>query len=226
MKKALLIGATGAIGKAILQEIYKEYEVCVTSTSSKKLDLLSKEFPNIMPIVFDHTAKNEKELAQKIENIDALIIASGITSDSLALRLNDELWEKTLEINLNSVFRIIKNTYKKINKEGSIVLVSSVVARMGNIGQVAYAASKGGLEAMVKTLALEFAFKKITINCVAPGFIESNMTKNLDQEKIIKTIPLARMGTTQEVAQAIKFLLNAKYITGTTLAINGGLQMI
>ena len=228
MKNALLIGATGTIGKAILKEIYDQYNIFATSTSHEKLAKLQQEFPNIKPLRYDQTEKKEKELMLQVENLDALIVASGITSDKLCARLSDELWEKTIEINLSSIFRVIKHAYMKLNKEASIVLISSVIARMGNAGQVAYAASKGGLESMAKTLAREFAQKQITVNCIAPGFIETEMIKSLDKEQIIKNIPLARIGSAQEVAFATSFLIHkkAKYITGHTLEINGGLWMI
>ena len=226
MKKILLVGASGAIGSAILKELYSEYIIYATSTSQEKLTNLISQFPKIIPIIYDQTQKKEKELIQQIENIDGIIVASGITCDKLCARLSDADWEKTLEINLSSIFRIIKNAYIKLNKESSIVLISSVVARMGNIGQVAYAASKGGLEA--KTLAKEFASKQITINSIAPGFIESEMISKLNKEEIIKNIPLKRIGLPEEVAFAASFLMSnrAKYITGHTLEINGGLWMI
>ena len=231
MKKvALIVGASGGIGHAILKEFYNDdnYEVFATSTKQEKLDELKAEFSNINGLVFDHTARNEKELIKQIgKKIDCVVIASGMTSDSLSIRLSDELWDKTLEVNLSSSFRLIKNAYLSLNKDASIILVSSVVARMGNIGQVAYSASKGGLESMVKTLAREFASKGITVNAVAPGFIETKMTKMFDYEELKKNVPLNRIGQADEVAFAVKFLAHekSKYITGHTLEINGGIWM-
>lgn len=227
-KTALIVGASGGIGHAILQELYDEYDIFATSTKQENLDELKKEFANITPILFDHTKREEGAIIKNLgKKLDAVVIASGITSDSLSIRLSDELWDKTIEINLSSSFRLLKHAYLHMNQQSAIVLVSSVVARMGNVGQVAYSASKGGLEAMVRTLAREFASKNITINAVAPGFIETKMTKMFDYEALKKNIPLNRIGQSTEVAFAVKFLLHEKsrYITGHTLEVNGGLYM-
>lgn len=227
-KVALIVGATGGIGCAIVKEFLDDYDVVATSTSAEKLDALKKEFPEIITHVFDHTKREEKDLIKAVgKKIDCLVIASGMTSDSLSIRLSDELWDKTIEVNLSSSFRLIKHAYMSMNRNASIVLISSAVARMGNVGQVAYSASKGGVEAMVRTLAREFASKGITVNAVAPGFIETKMTKMFDYEELKKMIPLNRIGTAEEVAYSVKFLANdkSKYITGHTLEINGGVWM-
>lgn len=226
MKNVLIVGASGGIGSAILDSFYGEYNVFATSTRQESIELLAGQYPQMNGFVFDHTARKENELIKSLGvNLDCLVIASGITSDALSIRLSDELWDKTLEVNLSSSFRIIKHAYLKMNAGASIILLSSVVARMGNVGQVAYAASKGGVESMVKTLSREFASKAITVNAVAPGFIATKMTAMFDEQQIVKSIPLKRMGQPREVAIAVKFLATAGYITGHTLEINGGLWM-
>lgn len=228
MKKALIIGANGGIGHAALNELYPEYEIFATAIDEPGVESIKQNFPEINALVFDHMKREEKEFMKKLDsNIDCLIIASGITSDGLSIRLDDQLWDKTIEINLSSVFRLIKHAYMRMNRGGTIILLSSVIASMGNIGQVAYAASKGGLEAMVRTLAREYASKGITINAIAPGFVDTKMTQSLDLEEMKKNIPLGRICAPSEIAFAIKFLADerSRYITGHILNINGGLWM-
>ncbi len=230
-RKVLLIGATGGIGNATLEKLYEEgvYEIFATSTRKEALDEIAAEFPEIHPILFDHTARTEKELIEQVgAGIDSVVIASGITSDALCMRLSDDLWDKTIEVNLSSTFRILKHAFRKMNTGSSIVLVSSVVARMGNAGQVAYAASKGGLEAMAKTLAREWAVKDITVNSIAPGFVATKMTQDFDHEALAKHIPSGRFGKPEEMAAAISYLIgpNARYMTGHTLELNGGMWMV
>lgn len=228
-KTVLIVGASGGIGAAILKEFYADYKVFATSTKQENLDALKLEFPNIEGVVFDHTKREESQLIKNLgAKLDCVVVASGMTSDMLSIRLSDELWDKTLEVNLSSSFRLLKSAYMNMNRGGSIVVLSSVVARMGNIGQVAYSASKGGLEAMVRTLAREFASKQISVNAVAPGFTKTKMTQMFDEEMIIKNIPLARMALPDEIAFSVKFLAHerARYITGHTLEINGGLWMM
>lgn len=241
MKNALLIGAAGGIGSAILEEMYAkgEYNIIATSTREEALAQLKQDFEKIGTVAFDHTSRCEKELIAQVSeqfssmtngngNIDVIVIASGMTSDSFCMRLSDELWDKTIEVNLSSSFRVIKHAYRKMNAGGAIILISSVVARMGNIGQVAYAASKGGVESMVKTLAREFAAKEITVNAIAPGFIATKMTQAFDEQELAKSIPLNRFGKAEEIAYATEFLASqkARYITGHTLEINGGMWMV
>mgnify|MGYP003689022923 CR=1 FL=1 len=233
MKTALIIGASGGIGKAILRDFYDEYDIVATSTKQESLDALKCEFPNIKTIMFDHTKREEEQIikgaiaALSGAKLDCVVVASGITSDSLSIRLSDQLWDKTIEVNLSSSFRLLKHVYMQMNKGGAIILLSSVVAKMGNVGQVAYSASKGGLEAMVRTLAREFASKGITVNAVAPGFTQTKMTAMFDYEQLVKSVPLGRIGQPEEIAFAVKFLAHekARYITGHTLDVNGGLWM-
>lgn len=230
---ALLIGATGGIGAAIAKKISQTHDLFITSTREDALLQMKKDL-KVEGTVFDLVSKKEAELIaqvlEKKQKIDCLIIASGITSDALCMRLSEEAWDKTIEINLSSAFRIIKQASKNMIKQpaAKIILISSVVARMGNVGQVAYAASKAGLEGMVRALAREFASRNVTVNAIAPGFIETKMTENLDAEEIKKRIPLQRLGKPEDVAQGVAFLASpgAEYITGHTLEINGGLWMI
>ena len=226
-KNVLLVGASGGIGKAILENLYKNYNIIAVGRSESVLNQLKSDFPEIDIKIFDHLSNKEEEFMQSINcKLDAVVIASGITSDGLAIRLSDDLWDKTLAVNLTSVFKLVKHSYRKLNQDSSIVVLSSVVARFGNIGQVAYAASKGGLEAMVRTLGKEFA-KKATVNAIAPGFIETEMTKNLDLQNMLSAIPAGRIGKASEVAACVEFLLSdgARYITGHTLEVNGGMYM-
>jgi len=233
MKRVLIVGASGGIGKVILQEFYgDDYDIVATSTKQENLNALKEEFPNIKTVVFDHTKREEADVIKQTvalfsDKIDCIVVASGMTSDGLSIRLSDELWDKTIEVNLSSSFRLLKHAYMQLNRNAAVILLSSVVARMGNVGQVAYSASKGGLEAMVRTLAREFASKGVTVNAVAPGFTQTKMTEMFDYEELKKSIPLGRIGQPEEVAFAVKFLAHekARYITGHTLEVNGGIWM-
>ncbi len=232
MKSVVLIGATGGIGYAVLKRLSKSCNIFATSTSMEKIESIKKNFDsNVHFEVFDQCAKSEKELLKKanevLGKIDSLVVVSGITSDGLCMRLSDEMWDMTIEINLSSSFRLARESFRYISKNGgSMIFTSSVIARLGNAGQVAYAASKGGLEAMVRTLAREFASRNIRVNSIAPGFIETKMTENLDQSKLLSAVPLGKMGTVEDVAAAFDFLINeGSYITGHTLEVNGGLWM-
>jgi len=159
MKKVLIIGASGGIGSEILKEFIQEGNIITaTSTRDEKIAEMQKEFPNVNFLKLNHMEKNEdkviNEACDKMGGLDCVIVASGVTSDGLCMRLSDEACEKTIEINLSSSFRIARAAFKKMMKSGgSMIFTSSVIARMGNAGQVAYAASKAGLEGMVRTLA-------------------------------------------------------------------------
>lgn len=233
LKKILLVGASGGIGRAIATELFSKYRLFITTTKEDSLDSLFNDLPGISGAIFDHTSRLEKDLIEeaheKLDGLDGIVIASGITSDSLCMRLSDEMWDKTLEVNLSSAFRLIKhaNRYLFRSEQGRVIVISSVIARMGNAGQVAYAASKAGLEGMVRSLAREFAGRKITVNAIAPGFIETKMTADLNHDALLETIPLKRIGQPSEIAYGVDFLLSerAGYITGHTLEINGGMWM-
>jgi 3-oxoacyl-[acyl-carrier protein] reductase len=208
-----------------------------TGTNSQKLDTLKKEFPNISVLKFD--ISNHKKIEEFIENVtsqlvglDVVINNAGITMDNLSLRMKEEEWQKVIDINLSSTFYLCKYAIKKMlkNKYGRIVNITSIVGHSGNVGQSNYAASKAGIVAMSKSLAIEYAKKNITINCVSPGFIQSNMTdKIIESIKAVLTsrIPMSRLGTGEDVSNTVAFLSSdsASYITGETIHVNGGMYM-
>ena len=190
-KKILITGATGGIGNALVKKFVSlEGNVLATGTNSEKLDALKKEFPNISVLKFD--ISNHQKIEEFIENVtsqlvglDVVVNNAGITMDNLSLRMKEEEWQKVIDINLSSTFYLCKYAIKKMlkNKYGRIINITSIVGHSGNLGQSNYAASKAGIVAMSKSLAIEYAKKNITINCVSPGFIQSNMT-----DKIIESI--------------------------------------
>ena len=237
-KKILITGATGGIGKALVKKFVSlEGNVLATGTNSEKLDALKKEFPNISVLKFD--ISNHKKIEEFIENVtsqlvglDVVINNAGITMDNLSLRMKEEEWQKVIDINLSSTFYLCKYAIKKMlkNKYGRIVNITSIVGHSGNVGQSNYAASKAGIVAMSKSLAIEYAKKNITINCVSPGFIQSNMTdKIIESIKAVLTsrIPMSRLGTGEDVSNTVAFLSSdsASYITGETIHVNGGMYM-
>jgi len=237
-KKILITGATGGIGKALVKKFVSlEGNVLATGTNSQKLDTLKKEFPNISVLKFD--ISNHKKIEEFIENVtsqlvglDVVINNAGITMDNLSLRMKEEEWQKVIDINLSSTFYLCKYAIKKMlkNKYGRIVNITSIVGHSGYVVQSNYAASKEGIVAMSKSLAIEYAKKNITINCVSPGFIQSNMTdKIIESIKAVLTsrIPMSRLGTGEDVSNTVAFLSSdsASYITGETIHVNGGMYM-
>ena len=237
-KKILITGATGGIGHALVKKYLSlEGTVLATGTNTEKLDALKKEFPNINVLKFD--ISQHSKIEEFIENVfsqltglDILVNNAGITMDNLSLRMKDEEWNKVIDINLSSTFYLCKNAIKKMlkNKYGRIVNITSIVGHTGNLGQSNYSASKAGIVAMSKSLAIEYAKKNITINCVSPGFIQSNMTdKIVESIKAVLTskIPMTRLGTGEDVSNTVAFLSSdaASYITGETIHVNGGMYM-
>ena len=237
-KKILITGATGGIGHALVKKfISLEGDILATGTKIEKLDVLKKEFPKINILKFD--ISNHSKIEEFIENassqltgLDILINNAGINMDNLSLRMKDEEWKKVIDVNLGSTFFLCKYAIKKMlkNKYGRIVNITSVVGHTGNLGQVNYAASKAGIIGMSKSLAIEYAKKNITINCVSPGFIQSKMTDNIVESiKAVLTsrIPMAKLGTGEDVSNAVAFLSSdvASYITGETIHVNGGMYM-
>ena len=237
-KKILITGATGGIGNALVKKFVSlEGNVLATGTNSEKLDALKKEFPNISVLKFD--ISNHQKIEEFIENVtsqlvglDVVVNNAGITMDNLSLRMKEEEWQKVIDINLSSTFYLCKYAIKKMlkNKYGRIINITSIVGHSGNLGQSNYAASKAGIVAMSKSLAIEYAKKNITINCVSPGFIQSNMTdKIIESIKVALTskIPMSRLGTGEDVSNTVAFLSSdsASYITGETIHVNGGLYM-
>jgi len=235
-KKILITGATGGIGGALVKKFVSlEASVLATGTNTERLDNLKKDFPNINILKFD--ISDHKKIEEFIENVssqlkglDILINNAGINIDNISLRMSEDEWKKVIDINLGSTFLMCKYTIKKMlkNKYGRIVNITSIVGHTGNLGQANYAASKAGIIGMSKSLAIEYAKKNITINCVSPGFIRSKMTDNIAESiKAVLTskIPMAKLGTGEDVSNTVAFLSSdaASYITGETVHVNGGM---
>ena len=237
-KKILITGATGAIGRSLVEKFVSlQGNVLATGTKSEKLDLLKKNFPKINILKFDISEHSKIEefienVSSQLVGLDILVNNAGINMDNLSLRMKDEEWQKVINVNLSSTFFLCKYAIKKMlkNKYGRIVNITSIVGHTGNLGQTNYAASKAGIIGMSKSLAAEYAKKNITINCVSPGFIQSNMTdKIVESIKAVLTsrIPMSKLGTGEDVANTVAFLSSdaASYITGETIHVNGGMYM-
>ena len=237
-KKILITGATGGIGNALVKKFLSlDGTVLATGTNTEKLDSLKKEFPNINVLKFDISDHSKIEdfienVTSQLVGLDVLVNNAGITMDNLSLRMKDDEWKKVIDLNLGSTFFLCKYGIKKMlkNKYGRIVNITSVVGHTGNIGQSNYAASKAAIIGMSKSLAIEYAKKNITINCVSPGFIQSKMTdKIVENIKAVLTsrIPMSKLGTGEDVSNTVAFLSSdaASYITGETIHVNGGMYM-
>ena len=235
----IVTGATGGIGNSIIKKLYDAgANILATGTKNEKLEELKKKFQNIQILKFDISQIDNLE--NFIENatkqlggkLDCLVNNAGITQDNLAIRMSIEEWQKVIDVNLTSTFLISKFAIKKMlkNKKGKIINITSVVGHTGNLGQTNYTASKAGIIAMSKSLAIEYAKKNININCISPGFIKTAMTNKIDEkfkEVIISKIPSARLGEPEDVANAVIFLASPQsdYINGETLHVNGGMYM-
>jgi len=237
-KKILITGATGGIGGALVKKFVSlEGNVLATGTNTEKLDNIKKDFPSINILKFDisdHSKIEEfiENVSSQLTGLDVLINNAGVNMDNLSLRMNEHEWKKVIDVNLGSTFLMCKYAVKKMlkNKYGRIVNITSVVGHTGNLGQANYAASKAGIIGMSKSLAIEYAKKNITINCVSPGFIKSKMTDNIvESVKAVLTsrIPMSRLGTGEDVSNTVAFLSSdmASYITGETIHVNGGMYM-
>ena len=237
-KKILVTGATGGIGHALVKKFVSlNANVLATGTKTEKLDSLKNEFPNINILKFD--ISDHSKIEEFIENVysqlvglDVLINNAGINKDNLSIRMKEDEWKKVIDINLGSTFLLCRSAIKKMlkNKYGRIVNITSIVGHIGNLGQANYAASKAGIIGMTKSLAIEYAKKNITVNCVSPGFIKTNMTENiLENVKAMLTsrIPMSKLGSGEDVANSVAFLSSdeASYITGETIHVNGGMYM-
>ena len=233
----ILTGATGVIGNSILNKLIEGgARILATGTNEENLNKIQDKYKTINVLKFDMA--DHKKIEQFVEDcnkvlsnkIDVLINNAGITLDNLSIRMKDEEWKKVIDLNLTSTFLITKNVIKKMLKyrNGKIINVTSVVGHSGNIGQANYAASKAGIIAMSKSMALEYGKKNITVNCVSPGFIISNMTNKITEEhtELLKSrISLNKFGNPDDVANTIAFLSSnlADYITGETIHVNGGM---
>ena len=238
-KNIIITGASGGIGNAIVKRLSESNaNILATGTKIEKLNELKKKFNKIKILKFD-ISQNDK-IEEFIENatkdlggnLDCIVNNAGITRDNLAIRMNLDEWKKVIDINLTSSFLLSKFAIKKMlkNKSGKIINITSVVGHTGNLGQANYTASKAGIIAMSKSLALEYAKKNININCISPGFIKTAMTDKIDEkfkETIISKIPSARLGEAEDIANAVLFLASnqSDYINGETLHVNGGMYM-
>ena len=235
----IVTGATGGIGNSIIKKLYDNgANILATGTKLEKLEELKKKFKNILILKFDISQTNNLEnfiedaTKQLGGKLDCLVNNAGITQDNLAIRMSIEEWKKVIDVNLTSTFLISKFAIKKMlkNKKGKIINITSVVGHTGNLGQTNYTASKAGIIAMSKSLAIEYAKKNINVNCISPGFIKTAMTDKIDEkfkEIIISKIPSARLGEPEDVANAVIFLASPQsdYINGETLHVNGGMYM-
>ena len=233
----ILTGATGVIGNSILDKlVLGGSNILATGTNEEKLKNIKEKHKDINVAKFD--ISNHQKIDEFVEDcnkilsnkIDVLINNAGITLDNLSIRMKEEEWKKVIDINLSSTFLITKNVIKKMlkSKKGKIINITSVVGHTGNIGQANYAASKAGIIAMSKSLALEYGKKNIKVNCVSPGFIKSEMTDKISEEhtELLKSrISLNKFGNPEDVANTIAFLSSdlSDYITGETIHVNGGM---
>ena len=237
-KKVLITGATGGIGNCIVKKFDElGAKIVASGTNEDKLKDLEDKFSNIYSEKFkldDHDKiENFINLVdQKLGGLDILVNNAGITLDNLSIRLSEENWKKVLDINLTSTFLMCKSAVKKMlkQKNGKIVNITSIVGHTGNLGQANYAASKAGIIAFSKSLAIEYAKKNININCVSPGFIKTEMTDKIndDFKKILLSkIPSGTLGTGEDVSNCVAFLASdmASYINGETIHVNGGMYM-
>ena len=238
-KNIIVTGASGGIGNSIIKKLYEAgANILASGTKIEKLNKLQKNFKNIKIMSFNISQSNKIEefidnaTNELGGNLDCVINNAGITQDNLAIRMSLDEWQKVIDINLTSTFLMCKFAIKKMlkNKSGKIVNITSVVGHTGNLGQSNYTASKAGIIAMSKSLAIEYAKKNININCISPGFIKTAMTEKIDEkfkEVIISKIPSARLGEADDVANAVLFLSSnqSSYINGETLHVNGGMYM-
>ena len=239
-KKVLLTGASGGLGKAIAIELAKNgADVCLTGRNQIELEDLQKTIGGKTEIVLSDLSNSVgiTDLAntaqEKMGQIDILINNAGITRDNLFMRMSDDDWNDVMNINLNSIFKLTKLLIKGMIKRrfGRIINITSVIGVAGGAGQSNYSASKAGIIALSKSLAQEVGSRSVTVNSIAPGFIETNMTAGLNddrKEQILESISMGRLGKPEDISGAVCFLASdkASYITGQTLHINGGMLMI
>jgi len=238
-KNFIVTGASGGIGNSIAEKLHEQgANVLATGTRIEKLEELAKKFNGIKTLKFD-ISQHEKieefinEATEKLGgSLNGIINNAGITKDNLTIRMSLQEWTKVIDINLTSTFLMCKYSIKKMlkNKSGKIVNITSVVGHTGNVGQANYTASKAGIVAMSKSLAIEYAKKNININCISPGFISTAMTDQIDEkhkEAIIAKIPSNKLGKPEDIANAVIFLSSdqSDYINGETIHVNGGMYL-
>ena len=238
-KNIIITGASGGIGNSIVKKLNDcGAQILASGTKVEKLEEIKSKFKNVKILKFDISQSDKiEEFIENASNelgggLDCLINNAGITQDNLAIRMSLDEWKKVIDINLTSTFLLSKFAIKKMlkNKSGKIINITSVVGHTGNLGQANYTASKAGIVAMSKSLAIEYAKKNININCISPGFIKTAMTDKLNdkfKEMIIGKIPSARLGEPEDIANAVLFLASnqSDYINGETLHVNGGMYM-
>jgi 3-oxoacyl-[acyl-carrier protein] reductase len=237
-KNIIVTGASGGIGNSIVEKLNEcGANVLASGTRVEKLEDLKSKFNKIKILKFDISQSDKIEefidnAANELGGLDCIVNNAGITQDNLAIRMSIDEWKKVIDINLTSTFLMSKFAIKKMlkNKKGKIINITSVVGHTGNLGQANYTASKAGLVAMSKSLAIEYAKKNINVNCISPGFIKTAMTDKIDEkfkEVIVSKIPSARLGEPEDIANAVLFLAsdNSNYINGETLHVNGGMYM-
>ena len=238
-KNIIITGASGGIGNAIVEKLQESgANIIATGTRIEKLEELKVKFNKIKILRFDISQheKIEEFINNATEELGGslycIVNNAGITKDNLTIRMSYEEWRKVIDINLTSTFLMCKYSIKKMlkNKSGKIINITSVVGHTGNVGQANYTASKAGIVAMSKSLAIEYAKKNINVNCISPGFISTAMTDQIDEkfkETIIAKIPSSRLGKPEDIANAVNFLSSdqSDYINGETLHVNGGMYL-
>jgi len=239
-RKALVTGASGGIGEAIARQLHgRGATVGIHGTRVERLEALAADLgERVMMFPADLSDRDAvtalgKAAEEQLEGVDILVNNAGITKDGLFVRMTDDAWDQVLEVDLTAVFRLTRELTHPMMKRrhGRIINITSVVGVAGNPGQANYCAAKAGMIGFSKSLAQEIAPRNITVNCVAPGFIESAMTDKLNdkqKEAIMGAIPMRRMGSGAEIASAVTWLASneASYVTGQTIHVNGGMLMV
>ena len=237
-KKIIITGATGGIGNSLVKKFTDNGSIVLaTGTKEEKLKNLKNKFSNIYIEKFNLAEHKNiesfiEDASNKLGGIDVLVNNAGMNLDNISIRLTEENWKKVLDLNLTATFLMCKFAIKKMlkNKSGKIINITSIVGHTGNLGQANYAASKAGIVAFSKSLAIEYAKKNININCVSPGFIKTEMTDKINDEfkkTLISKIPSGDLGTGEDVSNCVAFLASemANYINGETIHVNGGMYM-
>ena len=239
-KKALVTGATGGIGGEVAKALHRQgASVAISGTRVERLETLANELGDRVQVTPCNLSNLEevdalpKQASEALGGLDIVVSNAGVTRDTLMMMMKPDMWDEVIRINLTAYFRLAKASLRGMTKQrfGRIVGVTSVVGVTGNAGQANYAASKAGMIGMTKSLAQEVASRNVTVNCVAPGFIETAMTDALnDQQKeaILSKIPAGAMGKPEDIASAVAYLVSdeANYVTGQTIHINGGMAMV